>query len=179
MHVLKCNHFIHSPIEQLTTTIGLKVAVIEMHGRRVRVLGVHDTAQPTREERDALSRLVSLGPVDATLGGGLQSLLRHAAVHHAEVDAGLLEDVAAGHDARHAPAAVVADPGILLEAGLAVDVLDGLGDLELGLAAHLLELGAHGVVAVGAGLALPNQRFGDGVLRETNEIPCKRVGVQM
>ena len=140
-----------------------------MHGRRVGVLGVHDTAQTARKERDALSRLVSLGSIDAPLGGGLQSLLRHAAVHDAEVDAGLLEDVAVAQDAGHAAAAVVADPGILPEGGLAVDVLDGLGDLELGLAAHLLELGAHGVVAVGTGFALPDERLGDGVLRETNK----------
>ena len=149
---------------KLTTTIGLKVAVVEMHGRSVGVLGVHDTAQTACEERNTFAGLVALGTVDTALGGGLKSLLGHAAVHNTEVDAGLLKDIAVGQDAGHAAAAVVADPGILLEGGLAVDLLDCLGNLELRLAAHLLELGAHGVVAVGAGLTVANERFGNGFL---------------
>ena len=57
---------------------------------------------------------------------------------------------AAGEDARHTAAAVGARPAVLLEGGLPVDVGDGLGDLDLGRPAHLLELHSHGVVAFGA-----------------------------
>mmetsp|Transcript_46568 Transcript_46568/g.98827 ORF Transcript_46568/g.98827 Transcript_46568/m.98827 type:complete len:462 (+) Transcript_46568:138-1523(+) len=139
--------------------VGLEVAVVEVHRRTVGVARVHHAREAAREEGHPLPRGHALGPVDAPLGGGLERLLGHGAVHDREVDAGLLEDLAVLEDAGHAAAAVGADPAVLLEGGAAVDVLDGGGDGNLGLADHLLEAGAHGVVAVGS-VAGPDEGLG-------------------
>jgi len=130
----------------------------------MRILGMHNTRKTTGKERNTFTRLVSLGTVDTALGSSLECLLGHAAVNHAQINAGLLKDVTVAKDAGHAPAAILADPGILLEGCLAVNVLDGLGDLDLSLADHLFELGAHRIVAFRAGLARTNERFWRGIL---------------
>ena len=117
-----------------------------MDGGRHGVLGVHDGGDTRGEEGDHVLTAAALA------GGGAVSLGGHLPVHHGDVDARLLEDVAILEHAGDAAAAAGAGPRVLLEL-LAVELLDRGDDLILRGADHLLEARAHGVGVVLAALA--------------------------
>mmetsp|Transcript_23806 Transcript_23806/g.37216 ORF Transcript_23806/g.37216 Transcript_23806/m.37216 type:complete len:433 (-) Transcript_23806:73-1371(-) len=136
-----------STTEPPNTTISLEVSVVEVHGGAVRVPGMHDRAETACEEGNLVTRLVSSSPISLAVLqaviGGLESLDRHGAVNHRKVAASLLPNLATGEHPGDSSTAVLSGPGILLELALAIALLDGLADVVLGLAAHLLELGPH------------------------------------
>jgi hypothetical protein len=85
--------------------------------------------------------------------------LGHGAVYHRQVDASLLEDLSIDQHATDTAAAVLTHPRVLFEYTAAIEFLDGLADVILGVAAHGLELSPHTLVA----LDLVDQGFRDGV----------------
>mmetsp|Transcript_18985 Transcript_18985/g.52947 ORF Transcript_18985/g.52947 Transcript_18985/m.52947 type:complete len:251 (-) Transcript_18985:203-955(-) len=135
--------------EPPNTSISLEVSVVEVHGRAVRVFGVHHTTQTTGEERNTFAGSHTLGTIDTTFGGSLESLLRHASVDNTEVDSGLFKDISARQDTGHTATSVGTSPGILLEFSISVNFLDGTSDFDLGLAAHFFEFGSHREVSLG------------------------------
>mmetsp|Transcript_51649 Transcript_51649/g.123063 ORF Transcript_51649/g.123063 Transcript_51649/m.123063 type:complete len:255 (-) Transcript_51649:50-814(-) len=133
--------------EPRDSALRLEVAVVEVHGRAVGVPRVHHRGEPAREEGHLLARRISLGAVGrAELEAVVSSskgLLRHAAVDHRERAARLLKHVPASHNHRDAATAALAHPRVRLELALPIDLLDLFGDVQLRLAAHLLETRAH------------------------------------
>mmetsp|Transcript_10579 Transcript_10579/g.31943 ORF Transcript_10579/g.31943 Transcript_10579/m.31943 type:complete len:398 (+) Transcript_10579:91-1284(+) len=154
---------VRAAAEPPDAAIGLEVAVVEMHRRRKGVARVHHGAQAAGEERHALARLHALGTVHAALGGGGEGLLRHGAVHHGQVAAGLLKDLALAKHAGDATAAALAHPRVLGELGLAVNFLNGLADAVLRLTAELLKALAHATLLIGA-LDERRRRLVDGLV---------------
>mmetsp|Transcript_4442 Transcript_4442/g.17489 ORF Transcript_4442/g.17489 Transcript_4442/m.17489 type:complete len:270 (-) Transcript_4442:7-816(-) len=155
---------VRAAAEPPDASVGLEVAIVEVHGGGEGVSRVHHGAQAAREEWNALSRLHALRPVHAALRGSGQGLLRHRAVHDAEVAPGLLEDFALAQHSADAAAAVLPHPGVLLERRLSVHLRNGLADIVLRLATQLLEALAHAALLVSA-LDQRGRRLGDGLVR--------------
>mmetsp|Transcript_40939 Transcript_40939/g.96077 ORF Transcript_40939/g.96077 Transcript_40939/m.96077 type:complete len:371 (-) Transcript_40939:411-1523(-) len=153
---------VRSAAEPPNSPVGFKIPIVEVHRGTHRILRMHDRRQPAGEERNSLPGRHALGPIHSPLGGRLQGLLRHGSIHDRQVDASLLEYGSVFEDAAHTAATVSADPGVLLEGGLAVYFGDGLRDFDLGLAAEFFELSAHWVVTLGTVL-FANETFGDGI----------------
>mmetsp|Transcript_7746 Transcript_7746/g.11352 ORF Transcript_7746/g.11352 Transcript_7746/m.11352 type:complete len:220 (+) Transcript_7746:425-1084(+) len=141
---------ISSSPEPPYSAISLEVTVIEMHGGSERVLRVHNTAQSTSEEGNALAGCHSLGTINSTFGGGLECLWGHRSVNNTKINSSLFENFSSREDAGHSSTSSGTNPSIFLECSLPVDLLDGLGDGNLGLTAHLLELRTHGKVTIRA-----------------------------
>eukprot|EP00982_Pelagococcus_subviridis_P014904 31365-Pelagococcus_subviridis.AAC.20 len=131
--------------------VRLEVPVVEVHRGRHRVVRVHHGGDARGEEGDHLFARALLSR------RGAIRLRGHLAVHHGDVHARLLEDVAALEDAGDAAAAARARPRVLLEL-LAVELLDRGADLVLRGANHLLEFRAHGSGVVAAALAQERER---------------------
>mmetsp|Transcript_2939 Transcript_2939/g.4215 ORF Transcript_2939/g.4215 Transcript_2939/m.4215 type:complete len:312 (-) Transcript_2939:96-1031(-) len=151
LHVILINETgsdISSSTEPPNATICLKVPVVEMHGRAVGVARVHHTGKTTGKERNTLTWSHSLCAVNTTFSGSLKCLLRHTSVHNRKVDSSFLEDLSTGQHTRHTSSTVGTNPGVFLECSLAINVTDCLCDFYLSFAAHFLELGTHGIVAI-------------------------------
>mmetsp|Transcript_10171 Transcript_10171/g.25352 ORF Transcript_10171/g.25352 Transcript_10171/m.25352 type:complete len:426 (+) Transcript_10171:600-1877(+) len=124
---------------------GLEVAVVEVHGGAVGVVGVHDGGDASSEEGHLLAGLGVLGHLGVRVGG-LQGDHGHLAVHHGHSHAGLLPHVALLHDLGDATAALGALPGVGAELAATVHLLNGSADGVLRIADHLLHLLADGAL---------------------------------
>ena len=84
---MKGYHWATKPLAGLR----LEVAVVEVHGGAMGVLGMHHRGQAASEERDLLTGFqLSACAVGPPLGGRIQRRLGHLAVDNAEVHPSLL-----------------------------------------------------------------------------------------
>eukprot|EP00962_Isochrysis_galbana_P039222 scaffold14030_cov121-Isochrysis_galbana.AAC.7 len=146
--VLVCRRDVRTTAKPPRPAIGLKVAVVEVHGGRHRVARVHHAGQAARKERHALALGIALRTVGAARCCRLQSVLRHGAVHDGKRASCLLKDIAVGEHTRDATTPARTSPHVLFERR-AIQLAYRVADVVLRPPAILLEAATH--VHVGTG----------------------------
>mmetsp|Transcript_15488 Transcript_15488/g.18654 ORF Transcript_15488/g.18654 Transcript_15488/m.18654 type:complete len:216 (+) Transcript_15488:974-1621(+) len=137
-----------SSTEPPNSTVRFKITVVEVHGRAMRVLGVHDGGKSAGKEGDTFTGCHTLGTVDTTFGSSLKSFLRHGTVDNGQVDTGLLKYLSTGKDTRHTTTTIGTDPSVFLKGSFTINIGNGLGNGDLCFTAHFFESGTHGIVSL-------------------------------